>query len=89
MSQIILYTKHYCPHCKAAKLTLKNMGLAYQEIDVSDSPSLFNEMTKRSQRKTVPQIFVGTQHIGGNQDLNASIHNGHFEQVLTREGINR
>ena len=35
MAKIEIYTKHYCPHCKAAKHTLKRLGLAYREIEVS------------------------------------------------------
>lgn len=54
MPKIDIYTKSYCPHCKAAKQTLASMGLVYREIEVSDDQALFNEMLNRSQRRTVP-----------------------------------
>ncbi|ASK53663.1 glutaredoxin 3 [Vibrio tarriae] len=82
MAKIEIYTKSYCPYCKAAKQTLTGMGLSYREIEVSTSQVLFNEMINRSQRKTVPQIFVGGVHIGGHDDLIAAIKNGQFTQVL-------
>ncbi|AWA98357.1 glutaredoxin [Vibrio harveyi] len=87
MAKIEIYTKHYCPHCKAAKHTLKRLGLTYREIEVSDNPTRLNEMKNRSQRQTVPQIFVGNHHVGGNDDLVASIRNGDFEQILECQGI--
>ena len=87
MAKIEIYTKHYCPHCKAAKHTLKRLGLTYREIEVSDNPTRLNEMKNRSQRRTVPQIFVGDHHVGRNDDLVASIRSGNFEQILERQGI--
>lgn len=82
MPKIEIYTKSYCPYCKAAKQTLNSMGLSYREIEVSDSQALFNEMLNRSQRKTVPQIFVGDVHIGGYDDLVIAIKNGQFKKAL-------
>ncbi|EEY99894.1 glutaredoxin 3 [Vibrio sp. RC586] len=84
MPKIEIYTKSYCPYCKAAKQTLNSMGLSYREIEVSDSQVLFNEMLNRSQRKTVPQIFVGDVHIGGYDDLVIAIKNGQFKKALAR-----
>ncbi|EEW10278.1 glutaredoxin 3 [Vibrio mimicus] len=82
MPKIEIYTKSYCPYCKAAKQTLNSMGLSYREIEVSTSQALFNEMVNRSQRKTVPQIFVGDVHIGGYDDLVIAIKNGQFKKAL-------
>lgn len=82
MPKIEIYTKSYCPYCKAAKQTLNSMGLSYREIEVSTNQALFNEMVNRSQRKTVPQIFVGDVHIGGYDDLVISIKNGQFKKAL-------
>ncbi|CZF83257.1 Glutaredoxin-3 [Grimontia celer] len=82
MPKIEIYTKSYCPHCRAAKQTLGRMGIAYREIEVSDDATLFNEMKTRSQRRTVPQVFVGDVHVGGNDDLQRAIRNGQFEKIL-------
>ncbi|MCX9564891.1 glutaredoxin, partial [Vibrio cholerae] len=43
MPKIEIYTKSYCPYCKAAKQTLNSMGLSYREVEVSTSQALFNE----------------------------------------------
>ncbi|ENM5840788.1 glutaredoxin 3 [Vibrio mimicus] len=82
MPKIEIYTKSYCPYCKAAKQTLNSMGLSYREIEVSTSQALFDEMVNRSQRKTVPQIFVGDVHVGGYDDLVIVIKNGQFKKAL-------
>ncbi len=82
MSKIDIYTKSYCPHCKAAKHTLERLGLSFNEIEVTTNAALFKEMKERSGRHTVPQIFVGDVHVGGNQDLNDAIHDGRFEHIV-------
>lgn len=85
MSKIVIYTKGYCPHCKAAKQTLTRMGLNYSEIEVSRDENLFNEMKNRSQRRTVPQIFVGSVHIGGNSDMMDLIYDGRFAEIVASQ----
>lgn len=82
MPKIEIYTKSYCPHCRAAKKALRLRGLNFLEIEVSDDAALFDEMKTRSQRRTVPQVFVGGVHVGGNDDLQRAIRNGQFEKIL-------
>lgn len=69
MTHVTIYTKDYCPYCKRAKAMLDRKGIAYHEIDVTYDEELQQEMQSRSQRRTVPQIFVGNRHIGGSDDL--------------------
>ena len=64
-----VYSKDYCPYCKAAKSLLTSRGLSFKEIDVQVEPDKFGEMLTRSRRRTVPQIFFGDEHIGGFTDL--------------------
>lgn len=71
MKNILIYSKDYCPYCKAAKALLDSKGLAYTEIDVSDEPEKLQEMLSRSRRRTVPQIFFDEEHIGGYTDLHS------------------
>ncbi len=66
---IRIYSKNYCPYCKAAKALLTSKGLQYEEIDVLNSPSRFKEMQELSNRRTVPQVFFDQQHLGGFTDL--------------------
>lgn len=68
-NKVTIYSKGYCPYCKAAKRILQTKGIEYVEIDVELNPEKMTEMLSRSRRRTVPQIFFGEQHIGGHDDL--------------------
>lgn len=81
--QITLYTKSYCPYCKRAKALLTAKGVSFTEFEISDSPELTEEMIKRSNgRRTVPQIFIGEQHIGGASDMFALDAKGGLDPLL-------
>ena len=79
MPKIEIYSMGYCPYCLGAKKILKALGWAYTEFDVTGKPKLKAEMVKRTQRKTVPQIFLNNQHIGGFDDFSAYLRK---EQLL-------
>ena len=68
---VVIYTKDYCGYCAGAKALLAQRGIAFREIDVTHDSLLQAEMTARSGRRTVPQIFVGNRHVGGFDDLRA------------------
>lgn len=76
-SGIYLYTTRYCPFCIKAKQLLASKGVEFCEIAVDDNPQLRIEMMQRSGRRTVPQIWIGQQHVGGCDDL----------WVLERDGV--
>ena len=69
MKNVTIYSKDYCPYCKAAKRILEARGVEYTEIDVQIHPEKLAVMVALSKRRTVPQIFFGDQHIGGHDDL--------------------
>lgn len=71
MAHIEIYTKATCPFCHRAKALLSQKGAAFQEIPIDGDAAKREEMIERSGRTTVPQIFIGTQHIGGCDDLYA------------------
>ena len=86
--KIIIYTKDYCPYCTRAKSLLAAKNLEFTEIDISNDETLRNEcFAKSNGRKTVPQIFIGSTHIGGFDDLNAANSSGKLETILDDEGI--
>lgn len=66
---IEMYTTQTCPYCVRAKSLLKQKGLDYAEIDVSKDADKVSEMIERSGLKTVPQIFIDGQSIGGFMEL--------------------
>lgn len=68
-TSITLYTKDYCPYCKRAKALLTSKGVTFRNIEITNDPDATQEMIEKSGRLTVPQIFIGEQHIGGSDDL--------------------
>ena len=64
-----IYTKEWCPYCAKAKALLKSKGLSYQEVNVTSDEALQQEMVTRSGRRTVPQIFLDGESVGGYDDL--------------------
>ncbi|SJM90043.1 glutaredoxin 3 [Crenothrix polyspora] len=71
MSDILIYTTKICPYCVMAKRLLDKKGVAYTEINVDSAPGLREEMMAKTQRRTVPQIYIGDVHVGGFDDLYA------------------
>lgn len=70
MTNVTLYSTGTCPYCAAAETLLKKRGIGdIQKIRVDQSTQLLEEMIKKSGRKTVPQIFINGQHVGGFDDL--------------------
>ena len=83
MPKIEIYTKNWCSYSARAKSDLKRLGLSYEEIDVTTDVVREQEMINRTNRRTVPQIFVDGYHLGGSDDLRESISNGQFARLLT------
>lgn len=70
MKTVEIYTTPFCPYCHAAKALLRKKGADFTEIDVSRDMALRQLMIERAGgRRTVPQIFIGGQHVGGCDDL--------------------
>lgn len=83
MAAVEIYTTPTCPYCLAAKRLLNDKGVAYREIDVSRDPALRDAMMARANgRRSVPQIFIGAQHVGGSDDLHALDRDGGLDPLL-------
>jgi len=80
--KIIIYTTHYCPYCVHAKQLLERKNLSYDEINVEDNDALRQEMMDKSQRRTVPQIFINERYIGGYDDLKALDDTGELDKII-------
>jgi len=81
-----LYSKFTCPFCSRAKQLLDNKGVSYTEYEVSMDAAKRAEMVERAPgARTVPQIFIGGQAIGGFDDLNALERSGKLDAMLTGE----
>jgi glutaredoxin 3 len=69
MTRIEIFTGPGCSYCTAAKRLLTSRNLPYVERDITD-PDVLAEMRRRlPNARTIPQIFVGDQHVGGYDDL--------------------
>ncbi|WP_026155267.1 glutaredoxin 3 [Paracoccus sp. N5] len=83
MAKVEIYTTPTCPYCMTAKALLRKKGVSYEETDVSRDPELRAAMTRRAGgRRTVPQIFIDGQHVGGSDDLHALEHQGKLDGML-------
>ncbi|MCV2448397.1 MULTISPECIES: glutaredoxin 3 [Paracoccus] len=83
MAKVEIYTTPTCPYCMTAKALLRKKGVSYEETDVSRDPDLRAAMTRRAGgRRTVPQIFIDGQHVGGSDDLHALEHQGKLDGML-------
>ena len=72
MQNVEIYTAQLCGYCHRAKGLLKSKGVTFTEYDVSADPAKRQEMIQRAQGgRTVPQIFIGGEHIGGSDELAA------------------
>jgi glutaredoxin 3 len=71
VARVEVYTTSSCPFCVRAKLLLAARGIAYDEIDVSADVALRGDLVRRTGRRTVPQIFIDGESIGGYEELAA------------------
>ena len=83
MANITIYTTRTCGFCYAAKSLLTKKGLSFDEIDVSADPEARQRMMLRTNgRRSVPQIFIGETHVGGNEDLYELERRGGLDSLL-------
>lgn len=79
--QIDMYATGWCGFCARARALLQRKGVAFRELDTDDSEQRA-EMIQRSGRRTVPQIFIGSRHIGGYDQLSELERSGELDQLL-------
>jgi glutaredoxin 3 len=72
MAKVEIYTTGNCIYCVAAKTLLKQKGYAYEEIRVDGDSERLVEMLGRSQRRSVPQVYIDGEYIGGYEELAAA-----------------
>lgn len=82
MARIEIYCSNFCIYCTMAVQLLDRKGLDYDKRLVDRDPELRAEMEQRSQRTSVPQIFIGDRHIGGCDDLMALDRGGQLDALL-------
>ena len=83
MKSVTIYTTPFCGYCFAAKRLLTAKGVAFEEIDVSADPARRGEMVQRAMgRRTVPQVFIGGEGVGGFEEIDALDRAGKLAAML-------
>ena len=82
VSEVLIYTTRWCPFCIRAKALLDQKGVSYQEIPVDGDPATRQQMAERAGQTSVPQIWIGGQHIGGCDQLYGLVRSGGLDPLL-------
>lgn len=83
MARVEMYTTMWCPYCSRARALLEKKGVAFEEISLDEEPGRRAEMIERAHGgRTVPQIFIGGEHIGGCDDMVALDRAGKLDAKL-------
>lgn len=80
--QVVMYTKSSCPFCTAARSLFRDKNVEFTEIAIDGDADRRSEMIERSGRRTVPQVFIGDEHVGGFDDLDALEQEGALDRML-------
>lgn len=82
MPNVVVYSTMICPYCVRAKTLLERKGITYEEKMIDRDRNLMREMLERSQRRTVPQIFIDNYHVGGYDDMAELDSLGKLDELL-------
>ena len=87
MKPVVIYVKEGCEYSARARQLLMSKGALFNEKDISFADDLREEMVKKSGgRTTTPQIFIGDEHVGGFDDLEALDRSGELAKKLSYTG---
>jgi len=83
VAKVTMYCTATCPYCQRAEALLTARGVTdIETVRIDDDPARRQEMIERTGRRTVPQIFIGTTHVGGFDDLSALDREGRLVPLL-------
>ena len=81
-ASVVMYCTASCPFCHSAERLLREKGASIEKIRVDLEPARRAEMMHKSGRRTVPQIWIGSRHVGGCDDLHALDAEGKLDPLL-------
>lgn len=82
-AEVKVYSTTFCPYCVRAKQLLERKGVAFTEINMDqEAPEVRVELTQKTNHRTVPQIFINDQFIGGFDQLYALEKDGKLNDLL-------
>ncbi len=79
-----MYSTHVCPYCRMAERLLAKKGIEPEKVLVDDNLSRREEMMRLTGRTSVPQIFVGSHHVGGYAELAELERDGKLDALLAQ-----
>ncbi len=83
MKKIIMYSSNFCPYCTNAERLLSEKGFDnIEKIKIDEDQSLLEDMIQKTGKRTVPQIFIGNNYIGGFEDLRKCDQSGELDKLL-------
>jgi len=82
MAKVVIYSKNYCPYCDRAKNLLNSKGIPFEERNIEGKPEEFKALMEKTGMRTVPQIFINDELIGGFDDMNALDKAGKLDSLL-------
>lgn len=86
MAKIIMYCTEVCPYCVRAEQLLQRKGIKdIEKIRIDLQPELRDEMTQKTGRRTVPQIYINDEHVGGFDDMAALDRAGKLDVLLAKQ----
>jgi glutaredoxin 3 len=84
---IKVYTRRTCSFCVAAKQLLRSKGAPFEEVGLDADPALLQAIMDKSGQRTVPQIWIGSRHVGGFTDLVALDRAGELDNLLAHPPV--
>ena len=84
MAEVLIYRTTYCGYCDMAKRLFTELGVTFQEIDVTTDHEMRHKLVEMTGRRTVPQIFIDGVSVGGYTDVAALQRSGELAQMLAQ-----
>jgi glutaredoxin 3 len=82
MPEVVMYSSRFCPYCIRARMLFESKNISFTEVRVDEQTEQRSVMEQRSQRTSVPQIFIDDYHVGGCDDLFALDSQGELDLKL-------
>eukprot|EP00285_Hemiselmis_virescens_P012544 CAMPEP_0173391234 /NCGR_PEP_ID=MMETSP1356-20130122/17904_1 /TAXON_ID=77927 ORGANISM="Hemiselmis virescens, Strain PCC157" /NCGR_SAMPLE_ID=MMETSP1356 /ASSEMBLY_ACC=CAM_ASM_000847 /LENGTH=134 /DNA_ID=CAMNT_0014348815 /DNA_START=24 /DNA_END=428 /DNA_ORIENTATION=+ len=89
-NKVQIFSKSYCPYCKSTKSLFDSIGVPYNsdELDqIEDGAAIQESLAKLTGQRTVPNVFIGGQHVGGNSETTAAKENGKLKELLSKHKV--
>ncbi len=83
---VTVYVSDWCPYCQRARGLLQQKQVVFNEVNIEEDEKSREEMIARSNRRTVPQIFIGDKHVGGYDELSALDRSGELDRLIQGVG---